>query len=301
MAEREQVGLSKAWENHHLLSEPLPAIVLPLAQGKKDTICLQVGTCLCSPSGRMLAKMHKKVINWTHEANLQGADCKECIVRRDMGQQSYWFGVAMMYFSPYRPTLEKLQQLCCPEPVVRTAASQKIYMQMLDTQPDALHFWPPAMPKRSKAVSSSLDIAWDLYASNAVLGQDEGAEDRFAQDSGDEELEQEQANQDDEEDEEESDDNSELDALEALLTRSGVRGPRSSGRPLGLLMAWLSLDAEAATHCDKGFLRDVLTLQVRTDARQELQHYDGSANLLAREREIDPGEESEPVSLKGLL
>ena len=55
-----------------------------------------------------------------------------------------------------------------------------------------------------------------------------------------------------------------------VLTRTSKRGPRSNGRPLGMLQAWLNMDTPAELHKDKNHCRVALTLAVRQAAREEV-------------------------------
>ena len=68
------------------------------------------------------------------------------------------------------------------------------------------------------------------------------------------------------------------------MTRSAHHSARVSGRPLGLLSAWLLLDATAAEHKDRRFLQDALDLETRTAGRNHLSSL-VDAPLLALERE----------------
>eukprot|EP00971_Amphidinium_carterae_P068578 1357809-Amphidinium_carterae.3 len=87
-----------------------------------------------------------------------------------------------------------------------------------------------------------------------------------------------------------------------VLTRSNG-GVRVSGRPLGLLTAWLLDDAEAASHKDKAYLRESMSLAKRQHGREHLKTIPWAADLFEQERpqDVDAGEPEEPESLKGLI
>ena len=86
------------------------------------------------------------------------------------------------------------------------------------------------------------------------------------------------------------------------MTRAAYHSARVSGRPLGLLSAWLLMDATAADHKDRQFLHDALDLETRTAGRNHLASLGDAAPLFALEREkLSDLEPDEPPSLKGLL
>ena len=55
-----------------------------------------------------------------------------------------------------------------------------------------------------------------------------------------------------------------------VLSRAGRTAVRASGRPLGLMSAWLLLDCSAVEHKCKGFLSGALSLELREAGRQYL-------------------------------
>eukprot|EP00971_Amphidinium_carterae_P350996 6491845-Amphidinium_carterae.1 len=85
------------------------------------------------------------------------------------------------------------------------------------------------------------------------------------------------------------------------LTRSSSGGRRASGRPLGLLAAWLLLDSVEGDHKTRELLRFQLTLEKRQAGRAHLETLEGHEALCAHERAIAPGEPQEPLTLKGLM
>eukprot|EP00971_Amphidinium_carterae_P352814 6492740-Amphidinium_carterae.2 len=114
-------SLSTFWQGVHELQEPKEE-TRHAGEAKSD--CLKAGRCLCSPMGkhlkRLLGKFHSllksqctgpsKALLTTgkivlHIANVAGMPDWNA---HQEGQLHYVFGVAMMYYKPYRATLEQL-------------------------------------------------------------------------------------------------------------------------------------------------------------------------------------------------
>eukprot|EP00971_Amphidinium_carterae_P348341 6490442-Amphidinium_carterae.1 len=84
-------------------------------------------------------------------------------------------------------------------------------------------------------------------------------------------------------------------------SRQATSGPRTSGRPVGFLCAWLLLECSAAEHKNKAFLREKLTYQKRCEGRTYVEVLPSGGTLLSCERSRSANEAPEPESLQGLL
>ena len=91
-------------------------------------------------------------------------------------------------------------------------------------------------------------------------------------------------------------------ATESLLVKASTTNPKTlaTGRPLGLMMAWLQWSCKCASkeaHFDKHAMAINLSQQVRGDARNKLEESVTGRALLAKERKRRPGEGHEPEGL----
>eukprot|EP00971_Amphidinium_carterae_P339882 6477934-Amphidinium_carterae.3 len=85
------------------------------------------------------------------------------------------------------------------------------------------------------------------------------------------------------------------------LTRSCRKSARTNGRPLGLMVSWLLEDVTASDHKEQRYMREILTLAKRRAAREHLQTLADANQICAYERALEPGEDAEPETLKGLM
>eukprot|EP00971_Amphidinium_carterae_P231089 4586009-Amphidinium_carterae.1 len=121
--------LTDSWSKSHYLVEAKDCDELPEAARKKPTICHEANMCLCSATGKKLKAFHDKIIE-AFKVQFHNPEMKKLLATghmvmqlstksdivvpqsvallHEMMEASHFFGVALMYFKPYRPTLERL-------------------------------------------------------------------------------------------------------------------------------------------------------------------------------------------------
>eukprot|EP00971_Amphidinium_carterae_P190589 3782324-Amphidinium_carterae.1 len=132
--------LQQEWEEMHT-PIPQPADKIP-TEKKNQRPCREEGICLCEGVGDRLYRMRNRILKEfkvsfltkQHKQQLSSGafvmrfvlekPCPDCVARQGVVyQQEWWFHVAHMSFSPYRPTLQKLLRHCPLEELVDNEAS----------------------------------------------------------------------------------------------------------------------------------------------------------------------------------
>ena len=146
-------SLSESWVEQHVVVEP--AQCHPLLHGTKPTSkCYVAGHCLCSLAGKELQKVHgrlmrllrqefgvgeakkeledgKVVLHLSDYNRAGGAHEPSNMAMNDIAHVDLFWGIPLMYFKPYRPTLEILKEIENPEPWIYSgiSAADVIYVE----------------------------------------------------------------------------------------------------------------------------------------------------------------------------
>eukprot|EP00971_Amphidinium_carterae_P339881 6477934-Amphidinium_carterae.2 len=145
-------SLADSWERHHVLDTNVKAAGKEV-KTKKTTLCQANCMCLCRGKGKLLRQCHGKLLcllkaafntklkkeklsagnvviilslesELTLPLHTSGASASST-------RQLHMFGVALMYYTPYRPTLELLVPVDNPEPYAYAEGRNPIYCEVL--------------------------------------------------------------------------------------------------------------------------------------------------------------------------
>eukprot|EP00971_Amphidinium_carterae_P330373 6463369-Amphidinium_carterae.1 len=141
-------SLSDAWSQEHEMVLP-DASNTVIPKKEKKSACREAGTCLCGARGKSYQQMHAHFLASLKRSCPQGA-CKQNLsdgkvflkiwVKDCMPAAAvpscthvhsvFWYSVALMYWSPYRPTLACFKETHSGEPWV-SGDSEAIHLEAL--------------------------------------------------------------------------------------------------------------------------------------------------------------------------
>eukprot|EP00971_Amphidinium_carterae_P352850 6492752-Amphidinium_carterae.2 len=289
--------LSDAWEAHHVLNTDVEAQTTAKRSGSTN-LCQEVGFCLCKGKGKLLRQCHARFLQLLKQAfhtkvkkeTLAAGNVVVIFAKTEnlsvtnllqasgtnYGDTLHIFGIALMYFSPYKPTLELLKPCPNPEPCAFAFGQQPAYVEALGNivAVSELHFHPlvkatchfqsavealqrldlmeswwvhlwaladrsvpvetvapkciaiqagaadsgqlwPIPRRRKRCREPQLEVAWQLFASNAMALDDDETEEGDKEEISEELLQQWEA-ADEEGGEEQEDAHEEIDYLESM-------------------------------------------------------------------------------------
>eukprot|EP00971_Amphidinium_carterae_P329653 6462242-Amphidinium_carterae.1 len=146
--------LTEAWERHHVLDTD-PKLDGENVPGKKLTPCQAAGMCVCKGKGRLVRQCQGRVLQilkqrfntklqretlaaggiviiLSQDAELEQQPFNAAVAHRQGSKCIYVYGIALMYFSPYRPTLEHLHPETSVDPNLHEVGKDAAFVEVGD-------------------------------------------------------------------------------------------------------------------------------------------------------------------------
>eukprot|EP00971_Amphidinium_carterae_P328508 6460436-Amphidinium_carterae.1 len=109
-------ALGEYWQQEHLLVQPDQSVPSGEANPLERTACQEAGVCICSSAGMLLKRLWAKlkgILKQTFAVpaskTLLASGRVVLHVSSADGLDSHYWSVALMYWTPYRPTFQELQ------------------------------------------------------------------------------------------------------------------------------------------------------------------------------------------------